>query len=234
MIGYWLMQELVDAGIRREVVTLVTQTEVDAADPAMTAPTKFIGPVYTRERAEALHAEHDWAVATDGGRWRRVVPSPEPVAVVELAAIEMLVAAGFVVVCGGGGGVPVVRDEGRRTGVAAVVDKDSTAALLAIALDADRLLILTDVDAVKSSYGTSEEASVASLTVAQASLHNFPAGSMGPKVAAALRFVSATGRTATIGALTDAAALLDRQAGTTFLPDAPVDSQIPRTSQSVD
>lgn len=219
MLGYWLTQALTNAGVTRPVLALVTQVLVAADDPALTAPSKPIGPVYDREQAEQLAAEQGWTVAPDGPSWRRVVPSPSPVRVLEQAAVEQLLQAGAVVVCGGGGGAPVTRDaDGRLRGVEAVVDKDLTAALLAVALRADHLLVLTDVPAVLDRYGTPAATPLRELTLAQLEDRRFAAGSMGPKVEACARFVRATGRTATIGALADAQALLDGTAGTTVRP----------------
>jgi carbamate kinase len=155
MIGYLLDQELVNALGGRGVATLLTQVIVDAADPAFSHPTKFIGPVYDGDTSARLAAERGWQVAPDGPHWRRVVPSPQPCSIVELPTIKLLVEAGVLVVCVGGGGIPVVVDrDGRLRGVEAVIDKDHAAALLARGLDADALLLLTDVAAVERDYGT--------------------------------------------------------------------------------
>ncbi|MCU1693408.1 MAG: carbamate kinase [Frankiales bacterium] len=216
MIGYWLSQALTNAGVGKPVLALVTQVLVDADDPAFGTPTKPIGPVYEREGAERLAVQHGWRVAADGPHWRRVVPSPLPVRVLEQPVAEQLLAGGAVVVCGGGGGAPVVEDaDGRLRGVEAVVDKDLTAALLAVALRADRLLVLTDVPTVVDHYGTPDAVPLRSLTLEQVAARRFPAGSMGPKVEACAQFVRTTGSPATIGRLEDAAALLAGTAGTT-------------------
>ncbi|MEV4224569.1 MULTISPECIES: carbamate kinase [Nonomuraea] len=219
MIGYWLAQELANAGLPGPVVTIVTQTEVGADDPAFAAPTKFVGQSYPEAEARRLAVEHGWTVARqgEGGAWRRVVASPAPRRVVELPTIRRLVAAGTSVICGGGGGVPVLpRPGGRLEGAQAVVDKDLTAALLAIELGADRLVVLTDVDAVRRDFGTPRERPLSSVDVGELRAMRFPAGSMGPKAEACVRFVTATGRPAAIGALRDAAAVLAGQAGTTI------------------
>ena len=217
MIGYWLSQALTNAGVGKPVLALVTQVLVDPADPAFDAPTKFIGPVYTLAEAAQLADEHGWSVATDGPHWRRVVPSPLPVRVLEQPVAEQLLQTGAVVVCGGGGGAPVVHDAGGRLrGVEAVVDKDLTASLLAVALRADHLVVLTDVAAVMDHYGTPDQVPLRSLTLEQVSERRFPAGSMGPKIEACAQFVRQTGRPATIGSLGDAAALLAGTAGTTL------------------
>ena len=218
MIGYLLDQELVNALGGREVATLLTQVIVDGDDPAFTHPTKFIGPVYFRSTAEILAAERGWHVAPDGPHWRRVVASPEPVSIVELATIRLLVEAGVLVVCVGGGGIPVVvgRD-GRLRGVEAVIDKDRAAALLATGIDADALLLLTDVAAVERDYGTPQAAPIAAATPDELLALGLPAGSMGPKVEAAAWFAQTTGGRAAIGSLADASAVLAGERGTTVV-----------------
>ena len=217
MIGYWLAQSLRNAGVTGPVVGVITQVVVDPADPAFVTPTKFVGPVYTHDRARDLGDRHDWTTAQDGRHWRRVVPSPEPQRIVELAAIVALVPTGAVVICGGGGGAPVVDDgAGGMAGVEAVVDKDLTAALLAITVGADRLVLLTDVDAVMRDFGTPRETPVPRLHLGELDQFTFPAGSMAPKIEACRRFVAATGRPAAIGSLRDAVAVLDGKAGTTI------------------
>ena len=219
MIGYFFLQALQNALPGRGVVSLICQTEVDADDPAFGDPTKFVGPVYTREVAEDLAHRRGWQIRQDGPAWRRVVPSPELLAMVELAMIRVLVGDCAVVVCAGGGGIPVVRGaDGRLRGAEAVIDKDLGAALLARDLDADALLILTDVDGVEVGFGTPEAAPIGHTTVSALRTRTFPAGSMGPKVEAAFRFVEATGRPAMIGKLGDAAELLDGSRGTIIEP----------------
>lgn len=221
MIGYWLAQELTNAGVRAPVLAVLTRTVVDAADPAFARPTKFVGESYDRGAAEALAAEHGWQIAPDGDRWRRVVPSPLPVRIVEEDCLRTLVDGGAVVVCGGGGGVPVVPDgHGGTRGVEAVVDKDMTAALLAARLGADRLLLLTDVPAVMRGFGTPDAAELRRLDVSEAADLALPAGSMGPKVEACREFVLQTGGVAAIGSLGDAAQVLDGSAGTTVVAAA--------------
>ncbi|MEU8583013.1 carbamate kinase [Streptomyces abikoensis] len=219
MIGYWLLQSLQNALPGRQVCALLNQTLVSAADPAFDHPTKFVGPVYEREEAERLAVERGWTVRRDGDHWRRVVPSPDPQRVVETRLIRLLLTSGAVAVCAGGGGVPVIRDEaGRLTGVEAVVDKDLTAALLAEALDADALLLLTDVPEVVRGYGTPHAEPIRHTTPGRLRAEEFPAGSMGPKVEAVCRFVELTGGMAAIGSLQDAAALLAGTAGTVVTP----------------
>ena len=217
MIGYLLEQELGNALPGRAVVSLLTQVVVDALDPTFRAPTKPIGPVYTETEARALAEQRGWAIAQDGtgNTWRRVVASPAPRSIVELPAIELLLGNDVVVVCAGGGGIPVVIDvHGARHGVEAVVDKDLAAALLARQIGADALLLLTDVPAVELDFGTPKAHAVHRTTAAELGHHTFAAGSMRPKVQAATWFASTAGGCAAIGALGDAAAILRGDAGT--------------------
>ncbi|MET9885657.1 carbamate kinase [Streptomyces sp. NPDC006430] len=233
MIGYWLLQSLQNALPERQVCALLNQTLVSAADPAFAEPEKFVGPVYERAEAERLAAERGWTVKQDGSHWRRVVASPRPQRVVETRLIRLLLDSGAVAVCAGGGGVPVIRDDqGRLVGVEAVVDKDLTAALLAEALDADALLLLTDVPHVEREYGTPYAAPIGHTTPAQLRAQHFPAGSMGPKVDAVCRFVELTGGMAAIGALEDAQAILDGATGTLVTPNGrPRADSAPRTQE---
>jgi carbamate kinase len=215
MIGYWLEQQLSNELPDRRVATLLTQTVVDADDHAFKNPTKFIGQIYTAAEARDRAAQRGWTMRADGDSWRRVVASPQPKRIVEAAVIKLLVANGVLVVCAGGGGIPVVqRDSGALFGVEAVVDKDFAAALLGRLLDADLLLMLTDVAAIQSAWGTPEARDLAELTVDQAAGMTLAAGSMGPKLEAACRFVRAGGQLAAIGALADAAAIVHGTAGT--------------------
>jgi carbamate kinase len=216
MIGYWLTQELINAGVARPVTAIITQTEVHANDPAFRNPTKFVGQQYPEPEARRLAAQHGWSIARDGRDWRRVVASPTPRRVVELPTIRHLVNSGTTVICGGGGGVPVlIGDEGHYKGAQVVVDKDLTASLLAVELDADRLVVLTDIDAIRRDFGTPHEQPMSLANVNELRAMRFPAGSMAPKVDACIQFVTATGRSAAIGALRDAAAVLAATAGTT-------------------
>jgi carbamate kinase len=220
MIGYWLARALRGAVPGKAAGCLICQTLVDPADPALANPAKFVGPVYGQAQARRLAAEHGWVVRRDGTAWRRVVPSPEPVEIVELPLIQILVDRGTLVVCAGGGGIPVTADaSGELHGVEAVVDKDLTAALLARAVNADVLLLLTDVEAVIDGFGTPDARPIRHATASELRARAFPAGSMGPKVEAASRFVEATGRTAAIGRLDAAEALLAGETGTTVTPD---------------
>ena len=217
MIGYLIEQELMNAlPAGAECATLLTRVEVDRADPAFDQPTKPIGPVYTAEEGKLIGAEHLWSMVSDPkGGLRRVVPSPLPRRILGLAAIRLLVDADVCVICAGGGGIPVVRnDTGGMEGVEAVIDKDRTAALLAQALQADVLLMLTDVEAVMRDWGTADETAIRTITPDALDGMNFAAGSMGPKITAATTFVRGGGTLAGIGRLQDARAILEGRAGT--------------------
>jgi carbamate kinase len=224
MIGYFLLQGFQNAlvGRQRQVVGVIGQTLVAADDPAFEHPTKYVGPSYDEVGAHRIAALRGWQVRLDGSSWRRVVASPEPVAIVELPTIKYLADTGGVVICAGGGGVPVVRGaDGLLHGVEAVVDKDLTTALLARDLDADALMILTDVANVEVDFGTASQRPIGRTTAAAIRALPFPAGSMGPKVEAACRFVEATGKPAMIGSLDEAAELLAGTRGTIIEPATP-------------
>jgi carbamate kinase len=215
MIGYWIDQELGNLLPGREIATLLTQVEVAPDDPAFARPSKPIGPVYDPDTARRLAAERGWQVAPEAdGRLRRVVPSPEPRAIVELATIRILVRLGVIVVCAGGGGIPVVHDAAGRRGVEAVVDKDLAAALLATRLGADALLSLTDVSAVYRDWPEPARDPIRELRPGDVRGLRLDPGSMGPKLEAARRFATGPGRVAGIGALEDAARILRGEAGT--------------------
>ncbi len=219
MIGYWLLQAFQNALPGRQVASMLNQTLVLAHDPALENPTKFVGEVYDEEEALRLAAERGWTVRQDGTGWRRVVGSPRPQRVVETRMIRLLLRSGAVVVCAGGGGVPVVRNErGKLRGLEAVIDKDLTAAVLAEALEADVLMVLTDVPNVVRHYGTPEAEPITRITPGALRRDNFPAGSMGPKVDAVCRFVELTGDMAAIGRLQDAEAIMAGDAGTIITP----------------
>lgn len=214
VIGYWLQQALGNAGLRTPVVTVVTQTVVDAQDPAFGSPTKFVGSSYAEGLAHDLARENGWQVARDGSLWRRVVASPLPRRVVELEIAEHLLSGGVTVVLAGGGGVPVVEDASGLHGVDAVVDKDRTAALVAGSLHADLLVMLTDVAAVMADFGLPTERPLLDVDVAEIEGLSFPAGSMGPKVEAACDFVRSTGGRAAIGSLDQAGDVVAGRSGT--------------------
>ncbi len=215
MIGYIIEQELGNL-LPFEVpfATLLTQVEVDAADPAFTNPSKPIGPVYSREEAERLASEKGWHIAADGDRFRRVVPSPRPKRIFEIRPIRWLLEKGSVVICAGGGGIPTVYDQnGHLQGVEAVIDKDLCSALLAEQLEADLLVIATDVDGVYLDWGTPQQRRINEAHPDQLELLGFAAGSMGPKVQAACEFARNTGKAAVIGSLADIEAIVQGRAG---------------------
>ena len=216
MIGYMIEQELENAlGHDRPVATLLTQVVVDAKDPAFARPTKFVGPVYDKVEAEMRAKAAGWTIAPDGEQWRRVVPSPRPVEIPDLRVLKLLLDQGVIVVCAGGGGIPVMRRaDGSLIGVEAVIDKDAASALLAAEVGADALLMLTDVDGVYDHWGTPQQTRIEHMTTAEARKRSYPAGSMGPKVEAATAFISNGGKIAGIGKLHDALAILNAKAGT--------------------
>ena len=219
MIGYWLLQAFQNALPGRQVASMLNQTLVLAHDPALDNPTKFVGEVYEEQEAKRLAGERGWTVHQDGDGWRRVVGSPKPQRVVETRMIRLLLRSGAVVVCAGGGGVPVVRNErGKLRGLEAVIDKDLTAAVLAEALDADVLMVLPDVPNVVRNYGTPQAEPISRITPGALRREIFPAGSMGPKVDAVCRFVELTGDMAAIGRLQDAVAIMAGDAGTIITP----------------
>jgi carbamate kinase len=222
MIGYLIQQELGNVlPFEKHLATLLTQIEVDPADPAFGNPTKPIGPVYTEEEAKELAAEKGWTFKPDGDSMRRVVPSPLPKRIFGVETIELLLGHGCVVICAGGGGIPVMyTDEpvpaGRRlVGIEAVIDKDLASALLAADLKADALAIVTDVDGVYADWGTPQQRRLEHVSPTQLEGTEFAEGSMGPKVKAACTFVEQTGGKAVIGSITDTQALLRGDAGTT-------------------
>jgi carbamate kinase len=224
-IGYMIQQSLQNAlkreGIRREVLTVITQTEVDRLDPHLASPTKPVGHELTPERRAALE-ERGVPLGEDGaGRWRRLAPSPDPKNVVEAGAVKRLVEAGWIVIAAGGGGPPVYFDEALYwEGVDAVVDKDCAAAALGHRMGADTLLILTDVDAVYRGWGTGDAEPLVSLTLEEAEAllrsDELGEGSMRPKVTAAVRFVRGGGNRAIIAHLEQGLAAIRGEAGTTI------------------
>jgi carbamate kinase len=202
-------------GHRTSVATLLTQVEVDPLDPAFRNPVKFIGPLYGEAEARAVAGQQGWAVARDGDGWRRVVASPEPVNIPDLGVLRLLLDHGVIVICTGGGGIPVAkRHDGSLVGVEAVIDKDRASAFLATQLGADALLMLTDVDAVYRGWGGPDAEPIQHMTPGEAAALDLPEGSMGPKVESACRFILAGGAMSGIGALADAVAILRREAGT--------------------
>ncbi|MBA7803184.1 carbamate kinase [Citrobacter sp. C348] len=214
MIGYMLQQALKNQLPQREISVLLTQVEVDANDPAFSNPTKYIGPIYDAAQAKTLQTEKGWIFKADGKAFRRVVPSPQPKRIVESDAICALIARDHLVICNGGGGVPVVEKADGYHGIEAVIDKDLSAALLASQIHADALLILTDADAVYLDWGKPTQRPLAQVTPERLGEMQFDAGSMGPKVTACAEFVSHCHGIAGIGALADGPAILAGEKGT--------------------
>jgi carbamate kinase len=227
MIGYLIQQELGnELPFEKRLASLLTLIEVDPEDPAFQDPTKPIGPIYEKAEADRLAQEKGWEFRPDGDSFRRVVPSPLPQRIFGIEPVEWLLEHGAVVICAGGGGIPVMYTDapaaaGRQlVGVEAVIDKDLASALLARDLHADALLIVTDVDAVYADWGTPEQRAIRRATPEALSDTEFAAGSMGPKVRAACSFVEETGGLAAIGSISDTAALLRGDAGTTVTREA--------------
>jgi carbamate kinase len=227
MVGYLLEQELGRYLPRDQLATLLTQVVVDPDDPAFGRPAKPVGPLYDGVEAERLARGGGWRIGRDGDGWRRVVASPRPVGIVELPTIRILVDHGVTVICAGGGGIPVAPTAiGDLRGVEAVIDKDLAAARLAIDLDADALLLLTDVDGVYADWGTPAARRLGTSSLDELRSLPLAAGSMGPKVEAICAFIEAGGWLGGIGALAEASAILRGEAGTRLTAEsaAPVPS----------
>ncbi len=218
MIGYLVEQEVGNLlPEERPLATILTMVEVDPDDPAFTDPTKFVGPIYDEAQATALAADKGWSVKPDGEYWRRVVPSPRPKRIFEIRPMRWLLEHGAVVICAGGGGIPTMyaRDRERYlVGVEAVIDKDLASSLLARELDADLFVMATDVDGVYTDWGTPAQARIERATPDQLKAMDLPAGSMGPKVDAAVEFVAATGKRSAIGSLEEIDGLVEGSGGT--------------------
>ena len=223
MIGYLIEQELGNLlPIERPFASLLTMVEVDPHDPAFDHPTKFIGPIYSEEESGAMARDRGWTFRKDGHFYRRVVASPKPQRIFEIRPIRWLLEKNTVVICLGGGGIPTMYDEERRlVGVDAVIDKDLASELLAREIDADVLVMATDVDAVYLDWGTPEQRAIGHIHPEDLELSAFPAGSMGPKVEAAKAFASRTGGRAAIGSLEQLAELVEGTAGTQVTQKAP-------------
>jgi len=222
MIGYMIEQELGNL-LPFEVpfATILTMVEVDPVDPAFQNPTKFVGPVYEKEEADRLKDEKGWVFKQDGAKWRRVVPSPLPKRIFEIRPVKWLLEHGTVVICAGGGGIPTMYEAGKQrwlTGIEAVIDKDLASELLARELDADLFVIATDVDGVYLDWGKPEQRKLTRVTPAEMKALKFPAGSMGPKVEAAVQYVEKTGKRAAIGSLQDIEKIVAGEAGTNVYP----------------
>lgn len=219
MIGYMIEQELGNLlPFEQPFATVLTMVEVDPADAAFEKPSKPIGPVYEEAEAYRLAAEHGWSIAPDGEHWRRVVPSPLPQRVFEIRPIRWLLERGVVVICTGGGGIPTMyQDDGALIGAEVVIDKDRASALLARELEANMLVLATDVDGVYVDWGTPEARRIDRATPEEICAHDFADGSMGPKVEAACAFVRETGGRAAIGSLADLARMVAGEAGTVIV-----------------
>ncbi|WP_045484379.1 carbamate kinase [Vibrio owensii] len=214
MIGYLIQQGLNAAIEDRYTTTILTRIVVDENDPAVADPSKFIGPVYTEEQAKQLAEANHWVVKPDGSHWRRVVPSPKPQEILEIKAIKDLLEKEHLIICGGGGGAPVIEKDGAYVGFEAVIDKDMTAALIAEQIGAEHLLILTDGTHVCLNWGTPQEQKLENVTIEQMRQYSFPAGSMGPKVDACCQFVEKTGQSGHIGDLSFALEIIEGKSGT--------------------
>jgi carbamate kinase len=223
MIGYMIEQELGNV-LPPEIAlaTLLTMIEVDPEDSAFENPTKFVGPVYEQDDAAELSRTRQWTFSKDGDKWRRVVPSPQPRRIFEIRPVRWLLDQGAVVICAGGGGIPTMYrldEPDRLVGVEAVIDKDFASSLLAENVGADLLVMATDVDAVYMDWGTPAQRRLEWVTPDDLTVHDFSAGSMGPKVAAAIRFATRTGGRAAIGAMEDIADIVRGDAGTNVIAD---------------
>src|SRR3954447_4455368 len=218
MIGYVLEQELGNAmPPDAPLATILTMVQVDPDDPAFENPTKFVGPIYTKAEADALADEKSLVFKPDGEHWGGVAPSPEPRTIFEIRPIRWLLDQGTVLICAGGGGVPTMFLPDAPTtlvGVEAVIDKDMASELLAREVEADLYVMATDVDCVYADWGTPQQRPLGRVTAAELRAQQFPAGSMGPKVDAACRFVEATGGRAAIGSLAQIQQIVDGEAGT--------------------
>jgi carbamate kinase len=215
MIGYLIQHEIGNELGGKSVVTVLTQVVVTKNDPAFKNPSKPIGPIYNKEQADSIAVERGWKMAPDGQHFRRVVPSPQPKGIVELSIIRKLLDENVTVICGGGGGIPVLRNgDAKLEGVEAVIDKDSTASFMAERLGADKLVILTDVSAACIDFGTPREKKIRFTSPDSLRSMNFARGSMGPKISASCRFVENTNRTAAIGKLSELLDIINGKAGT--------------------
>nr|WP_315178605.1 carbamate kinase [uncultured Cardiobacterium sp.] len=216
MIGYMIQQELSNtAPGSASIATVLTQIQVDPKDPAFQKPSKPVGPVYSKEEADKIAAEKGWTMAPDNDKYRRVVASPKPVNIFGLEPLKTLIDNKYIVVCGGGGGIPTwVDDNGKQHGAEAVIDKDLATALLATLIDADLFVIATDVDGAYLDWGKPEQKRIALAAPDAALAFGFASGSMGPKIEAAANFAKATGKDAVIGALADIEQIVAGKAGT--------------------
>ena len=237
MLEMEMRNQLIGRGLKKEVTTLVTQVVIEPDIERFEHPTKPVGPFYTKEQAERLRLERHWEIVEDSHRgYRRVVPSPRPVEILEAETIKFLAEAGHIIIAGGGGGIPLVREGGHLAGIEAVIDKDYTASLLAREIGADLFIILTRVPRVALHFGTPQERPLDRMTSEEArgylAAGHFPPGSMGPKISAALEFVAATGKEVLITSPEVLASALEGRTGTRIVKDSrgdpvgrPVDSR---------
>jgi carbamate kinase len=234
MIGYLIQKELRSLlPPLTPVATVLTMITVDPDDPAFARPSTFVGPVYHQDASDTLAAKRGWTFRRDGTAWRRVVPSPQPRQILEIEPITWLLQHGAVVVCAGGGGMPSVHptlSPGILAGQESVIDKDLAGEILAEAVGADLFLMATDVDGVYLHWGTAEQRRLGHVTPAELAAYQFAGGSIGPKVEAAVRFATKTGRRAAIGALADIPGIVAGRAGTSVTPSAEAGEAIPRTT----
>lgn len=222
MIGYMIEQELANVvSPGQEVAALLTQIEVNAEDPAFKNPSKPIGLLYDKKKSAGLTKKYGWSMMPDGSHFRRSVPSPAPKRILELSIIQLLIQHGITVICVGGGGIPVVKKaNGSYIGVEAVIDKDFASGLLAEQINADALLLLTDVDGVYLGWGTEQQKQFHKITSCEIKTHTFASGSMAPKVQASLDFLGHGGKLAGIGRMEEAIQILNGQAGTNIVPSS--------------
>jgi carbamate kinase len=218
MIGYLLELQLRNFLPNKKIITLLTQILVDEKDKAFSDPTKFIGAIYNKVQAEKLAKTHDWTIKADGEYFRRVIASPQPLCILELETIQLLLDADVLVICCGGGGIPVIQQPmGEYAGIEAVIDKDLASSLLAREIQADGLVILTDVLGVMKNWGKSSAEVIKKISVSDIEAMHFSEGSMLPKIKAACAFVKNSGKSAYIGALDDLDEILKGRAGTEIL-----------------
>lgn len=214
MLGYLLQQALYNELPDREIAVMLTSVIVDSKDDSIKAPTKPIGPFYTTEEARILQSQRNWKFVSENNLFRRVVASPRPQEIIGLNGLKLLIDAGILLICSGGGGIPVFKDNNKLSGIEGVIDKDLTASLLATSLNADALLILTDIDAVYQNWGTDTSRAIRQCAPNELDLRNFQEGSMRPKIEAACQFASKPGKKAFIGDLMQAEMVLGNKAGT--------------------
>jgi carbamate kinase len=230
MIGYFIEIEMRHVlPPEQKLTTVLTLVEVSRQDPAFANPTKFIGPIYSQAEADVLSAQRGWTFKLDGAATRRVVPSPFPQRVVQIDSVMQLLKAKHIVICAGGGGIPMARDhDGHLVGVEAVVDKDASSAVLATAINADLFIMATDAEAVYLDWGTSTQQAIKWISTGALGQFDFAAGSMGPKVAAAIAFAEVSGGRAVIGKIDDMDRILAGDAGTVIeAKDGPTEFYLP-------